>query len=90
MKFSDTVTILRPSGADEYGNPGTSWASPTEIAAVGYMQGDTCYFPAGTDVQRGDRLQVAGVTYDVQGDPRELRSPTRAFFVAVKVEMRRS
>lgn len=86
MRFPDTVTVLRPEGADEYGNADGSWSSPTPISGVGFMLAEKCLMPANADVKRGDRLVVAGRTYDVIGDPRRLRSPTKTVLTSVTVE----
>lgn len=88
MRFPDAVTILRPAGTDEYGNPGTSWASPEETPAVGFLSGDDVFMPPTTDVQRGDRLRIAGQLYDVRGEPDLIRSPNRPVLWLVKVDRR--
>ena len=43
-------------------------ALSTELAARVYM-------PPGADAKAGDRLEFAGATYEVEGEPLELRSP---------------
>lgn len=88
MRFPDAVTVLRPAGTDEYGNPGTSWATPSVTEAVGFLSGLTCFLPPDADVQRGDRLEVAGVFFDVEGAPAVLRSPSRSIVTAVKLQRR--
>ncbi|MEU4568667.1 hypothetical protein [Micromonospora sp. NPDC023956] len=88
MRYPDEVTVLRPAGADEYGNPGTSWAAPEEILAVGFLTGDECLMPPDADVQKGDRLRVGGRLYDVQGEPDVIRSPSRSVLTLVKVKRR--
>lgn len=88
MKFPDAVTVLRPAGPDEYGNPGTSWASPLTLPAVGFLSGDTVYMPPDSDVERGDRLRIGASDYDVIGEPNLVRSPSRPVLFLVKVERR--
>lgn len=86
MRFPDAVTVLRPEGADEYGNADGSWASPTSTPAVGFMLAEKCLMPADADVKRGDRLRVGAKTYDVIGDPHIVRSPTRTVLTSVAVQ----
>ncbi|GAB1641766.1 hypothetical protein [Krasilnikovia sp. MM14-A1259] len=88
MKFPDVVTVLRPAGADEYGNPGSGWTSPAQLNGVGFLTGDTVYMPPSADVQRGDRLRVTGRDYDVIGEPDLVRSPSRPVMLLVKVARR--
>ena len=40
------------------------------------MDGLTLYAPPGSDIQAGDRIEYAGKTYVIDGDPREWVSPT--------------
>lgn len=89
MRYPDAVTILRPSGADAYGNPGTSWDSPEETPARGFLAGAHCFMPPDTDVRRGDRLRVGADTYDTEGDPEPARSPTKTVLIRVAVRLRR-
>lgn len=76
MRFPDAVTILRATGEDEYGNPGSWDAAVTEIAAEGFLvKGDapgglvTSYglllMPPATDVRLEDRVVVSGTTYEI-------------------------
>ncbi|MFG3715800.1 hypothetical protein [Micromonospora sp. NPDC047730] len=88
MRFPDAVTVLRPTGADEYGNPGTGPHAPAGTFA-GFLSGDAVYAAPGVDVQRGDRLVIGADTYDVEGDPRDLRSPSRPVMTRVAVRLRR-
>lgn len=90
MRFPDAVTIIRATGADGYGNPGSSWASPEEVAVRGFLSGEVCFFPPRTDVRRGDRLRLGVKTYDTDGDPDTLRSPSRVVALSVGVTLRRS
>ncbi|MEV1157730.1 hypothetical protein AB0J27_20260 [Micromonospora chokoriensis] len=90
MRYPDALTILRPSGPDAYGNPGTSWESPEEIPARGFLAGDACYLPPTTDVRRGDRLRLGTDVYDVEGDPQPARSPSRTVLIVCSVKLRRT
>ncbi|TDC33456.1 hypothetical protein [Micromonospora sp. KC213] len=88
MRFPDPVTVLRQTTADAYGNPGSGPHVPVGEAA-GFLTGDAVFLPAGADVQRGDRLAIRADTYDVEGDPRRLRSPSREVMTRVSVRLRR-
>lgn len=86
MRFPDTVTILRPTQADEYGNPGASWDAPATFAAFGFLVGSDLLMPPSADIRPGDRVRHAGKTYAVQGDPLMLRSPSKAVMWSVKLD----
>lgn len=43
---------------------------------LGISDGMTAYFPPGSDVQAGDRIRIGTDVYQVNGDPREWKSPT--------------
>lgn len=88
MRFPDLVEILRPTGADEYGNPGTGPHALT-TTAPGFLSGEAVFMPPSVDVQRGDRLRIGQDVYDVEGDPRRLRSPSMAVMTRVTVRIRR-
>ncbi|MFI7069552.1 hypothetical protein [Micromonospora sediminicola] len=88
MRFPDAVTVLRPSGADAYGNPGSGAHSPAGTFA-GFLSGEAVYGPPDADVQRGDRLAIGADVYDVEGDPRRLRSPSKTVMTRVSVRLRR-
>ena len=83
MNFSDEVTVLRPYGEDEYGNPGNSWADPTVIEAKGFLVGSSLLMPADSDVQTGDRVTVGGKTYLADVSP--ARSPQRTVMLIVSL-----
>ncbi|BCJ41671.1 hypothetical protein GCM10010168_53310 [Actinoplanes ianthinogenes] len=87
MRFPDAVTVLRPTGVDEYGNPDHSWANPLATETVGFLSGDTVYLPPGTDVLKGDRLLIGERTYTVADDPGQARSPSRTVLVTVTVKV---
>ncbi|MDG4801717.1 hypothetical protein [Micromonospora sp. WMMD980] len=75
---------------DEYGNRDGSWRDPLALPAVGFLSGTTVFMPAGADVRRGDRLRIAATTYDIEGDPELLRSPSRDVLTLVTVRAIRS
>lgn len=100
MRFPDTVTILHPSTADEYGNPGRGWAAPTEAQASAFVVTgtrisggvrvpvDKAMFPPGTDIRHGDRIQTAdGTVYDVI-TPAPARSPSRTVLITAALTRR--
>jgi hypothetical protein len=82
MRFPDTVTRLRAT-ADEYGNPGKGWSTPSEASVKAFVQGERAYFPTTADVRHGDRIRFEGVTYFVE--PRVVRSPSRAVLITAKL-----
>lgn len=85
MRFSDAVTILRASTADEYGNPGASWTTPSELPASAFIAGSgKAMFPPVTDLQAGDRLRWQGVTYAID-DLKAVRSPNRTILLTAKL-----
>lgn len=88
MRFPDTVTVLRQTTADEYGNPGSGAHSPV-AELTGFLSGSAVFMPPGAPVERGDRLVVGPDTYDVPEDPKRLRSPSREVMTRVAVQLRR-
>jgi hypothetical protein len=77
VRFPHPVTIIRPTGADEYGNAGASFDFTTETSAQGFevVDGERLLLPASADVKVGDRVRVNGSTY--AATPVEVRSPSR-------------
>ncbi len=83
MLGNETVTVVRPGGRDQYGDPtGTATEftvpgclfapGPSRELGLGAQQtvsDGTVYAPPGTDVRATDRVRVAGVLYSVVGDP---------------------
>lgn len=55
-------------------NPGGS-TEPTQEGRNAVITRPEVYAPADADVLAGDRLVVRGLTYDVEGDPADWRSP---------------
>ena len=100
MRFPDAVTILRASGADEYGNPARDWTTPTEIAAKAFVVLSSrstangpvpvakAFLPPDTDVHDGDRLVMAdGVAFDV-ALPMPVRSPSKTILISATLTRR--
>jgi hypothetical protein len=65
MRFPDDVTVLRPVGADAYGNPGANFDAPEEIPTKGFhvVKGTLLLLPPTADVQDGDRFRIGDDTY---------------------------
>ncbi len=55
-------------------NPGGSTDLATDGRTIVTTK-PTAYCPIDADILAGDRLQVRGVTYDVEGNPAEWRNP---------------
>jgi len=55
-------------------NPGGS-SEPVQDARSAVISQPEVYAPAGADVTAGDRLEVRGRVYDVDGEPAGWRSP---------------
>lgn len=53
---------------------GTSLSQDGRVLAV--SDGYTCYFPPGSDVIAGDKIQYDGKDYQIIGEPRVWNSPT--------------
>lgn len=100
MRYPDAVTILRASGADEYGNPYRDWTTPTETAAKAFVVQSSratfdgpvstakAFLPPDTDVHDGDRLRmVDGTEFDVVL-PMPVRSPSKTILVAATLTRR--
>lgn len=66
LHFTLPVTIARPSGVDEYGNPSASFASPTLVPAHAIRGGaDLVYLRPDAVISDRDRLIVDGRTYSI-------------------------
>lgn len=52
----------------------TSLSQDGRVLAI--SDGYTCYFPPGTDVAAGDKIQWNGADYQIIGEPRPWTSPT--------------
>ena len=69
-------------------NPGGS----TEVSAVwrvAVSTQPTVYLPTGTDITPADRVVVRGVTYEVDGDPADWRSPYSGWRPGLSVALKR-
>ncbi len=78
MRFPHDVEILRPSGADEYGNAANDWSLATSTFVKGFevVDGERLLLPASADVKEGDRVRVNGSTY--AATPKIVRSPSKS------------
>lgn len=82
----DPVTVLRASGADEYGNPAASWDAPVSVSAFGFLASRSVLIMApSADVRAGDRVVVSGETFAVDGEPELARSPSAAKALIVRL-----
>lgn len=68
--------------------PGTS-TEPVEPGRTAVLVDAVVYLPAGAEVGPADRLIVRGVTYEVQGEPGDWRSPYTGNRPGVAVPVRR-
>lgn len=70
MRFPSTITIVRPVGLDEYGNPDTSFTAATNTAARALRVSATALLlePA-TDLRVGDRINFDGSVYSQEATP---------------------
>jgi hypothetical protein len=90
VRFPDSVTLLRASGADEYGNAAASWEAPTPTTAQAFVIGGSktggpkAYLPTGSDAREGDRLLWRGGVYSVEA-VKAARSPSRDVLVIVSL-----
>lgn len=85
MRLTDSVTVLRPSATDAYGNPSASWDAPDTTVIPGFWTGSVVFVATGADVRQGDRLVAHGFTFDVLERPSIARSPSRDILQIVKV-----
>lgn len=86
MRFPDSVEILKPSGADHYGNPGRSWASPIVSNVQGFevKRDEILLLPADAGIEEGDRVRLRGKTFRTK--PQEIRSPSATKLWNVEIE----
>lgn len=68
-------------------NPGSS-NEPTEVGRNSVVTQPEVYAPVGVDVLAGDRLQIRGRTYSVEGDPQEWRSPFTGWEAGVVIKLK--
>jgi hypothetical protein len=69
-------------------DPGTSAESFAEPGRQPITTKPTVYAPYGSDIKAGDRLVVRGVTYDVDGNPADFRSPFSGWEAGMAVSLR--
>lgn len=96
MKYPDTLTRLRATGTDEYGNAAASWTTPDTKAIRAFVITGTsstlghahtltkAFFPVGTDVLTGDRVVYQGTTYNVEA-ARTIRSPSKSVLMSASL-----
>jgi hypothetical protein len=91
VRFPEPVVIVRGPARDQHGDPlpgiepdrievrgayadaGTSEDTTSRGATVASTA--LLYLPYGTDLQRTDRVEVRGRTWEVDGDPQPWQSP---------------
>ena len=69
-------------------SPGGSSEVSTEWRVAVSTQ-PTVYLPTGTDITPADRVVVRGVTYEVDGDPADWRSPFSGWRHGLAVSLKR-
>jgi hypothetical protein len=86
MRFPDDVEILKPRGADGYGNPGHSFQDPEVVPVKGFeiQRDQTLFLPATSGIAEGDRVRLRGKTF--RAVPTEIRSPSRTVVYTVALE----
>lgn len=102
--FGQEITVVRRTRAqpDALGND--TWTSQETVVQGAYNPGSsfelvqgqdlltvqpTVYLPAGTPIAASDRVKVDGLTYEVDGSPREWRSPFSAWQPGVEIKLKR-
>lgn len=70
-------------------NPGRS-TEPVQDARTAVITEPEVYAPFGSDVRAGDRLVVRGVTFDVQGNPGDWRSPFTGWEAGMAIPLKRT
>lgn len=99
--YGQTVTNIRRyvSGADEFGNDVYSYTSEDVAGCVVQPSGSNetvqftdqvstsivVYYPFGTDIVAIDAFMVAGVKYEVEGDPSHWVSPFSGHTAPIEV-----
>lgn len=67
-------------------NPGSS-NEPREVGRNAVITQPEVYGPVGIDVLAGDRLEIRGRTYEVEGDVSEWRSPFTGWEAGVVIKL---
>jgi hypothetical protein len=103
--FGQTVTLVKrvKGGPDDFGND--TWTTTmTDVrgafapgSSVEQIQGQdivvtqpTVYLPPGTDATAIDAVQVDGLQYEIDGDPRNWVNPFTGWRAGVEVPLRRA
>jgi hypothetical protein len=74
MQFPTTVTVLRPSGLDEYGNPDKSFTDPDTFTIKALRISETVLMvQPKADITVSDRVQIDGKTYTAE--PEDVFAP---------------
>jgi hypothetical protein len=67
MQYPTTVTVLRPSGLDEYGNPDHTFTDPDTFTIKALRISETVLMvPPKTDITTTDRVQIDGKVYTAE------------------------
>lgn len=85
VDWSDPSSLAIPGCAF---NPGQS-AEPDQVGRNAIITQPEVYTPPGADVTAGDRLVVRGLTYEVEGDPADWRSPYTGWTPGLVVALKR-
>ena len=68
-------------------NPGGS-SEPVEAGRTSVVTSPEVYAPTGADVLAGDRLVVRGLTFEVDGRPKDWRSPFSGWAPGVAISLK--
>lgn len=76
MNFPDTITLLRATADDAYGNEAKDWSTAEEIPSRAYeaIPGHLLLLPRTSPVRAGDRYRIGDETY--AGELGPIRSPS--------------
>lgn len=86
MRFPTTVTIVRPSGVDEYGNPDKSFTNAQRITTKALRVSEEVLFvPKTTNILTGDRIELNDKIYDTETI--EILSPAGVKVKQVKLQL---
>lgn len=101
-----TVLRDSPGGLDDYNNPVTSTTTstdiincgvapryssePTEKGRNGVIIGLTILAPAGSDILFTDRIKIAGVVYEIEGDPADWSNPFTGTEFGMEIAVKRA
>jgi hypothetical protein len=103
--FGATVTVLRPGGVDQFGDPSGSGTTHTvagcalaprtsneDIQGRGdtVIVGLTLYAPYGSDITATDKIQIpGGLIYEVVGEPGQWLNPKTGSTPGMAVALQR-